>query len=276
MDKFFADIKCISSISDERIAFIRKLSSGKAYAEGDSFFLEGERAISEVPQHKGALKTVIVSNSFAENIDAAESRRGLIRSLRGTGAVFLRVTDKIFSAISKTVTPQGIAAVISKPDFGSVEEMLGRARRVLVLENIQDPGNLGTCIRTADAFGFDAVVLTDNCVDVYNQKVLRSTVGSLFHLPVYKYQRGMFRLSEAIKKQGIKLFGADPKAGIDSRNPEFGGERCAVIIGNEANGLSDVARAVSDSLVKIGMAGNAESLNAAIAAAVLMYELSGK
>ena len=276
MDKFFADIKCVSSISDERIAFIRKLSSGKVYSESDRFFLEGERAVSEIPHRKGAVKTVIVSNSFAEDIDGSGQRRELIKSLRETGAAFIRVTDKIFSALSKTVTPQGIAAVVMKPDFCKLEQKLAEARRVLVLENIQDPGNLGTCIRTADAFGFDAVVLTDNCVDVFNQKVLRSTVGSLFHLPVYKFQQGMYRLSVLIKESGIKLFGADPRAGIDSRSAGFSGERCAVIIGNEANGLTDVARAVSDSLVKIDMAGNAESLNAAVAAAVLMYELSGK
>ncbi|MBO4326169.1 MAG: RNA methyltransferase [Clostridia bacterium] len=236
--------------------------------------MEGERAVSEVPVETGAVKTVVVSKSFIDGIDVNPGRHSFISKLERAGAEILPVTDKVFASLSGTVTPQGIGAVIKRPDSIAPEELPDNASRILVLENVQDPGNVGTCIRTADAFGFDAVICTDNCADVFNPKVIRSTVGSLFHIPVIQFRGGIYKLCAILKARGITVFGADPRGDILSSSGEFGVEKTAVIIGNEANGLTDSARAASDKLVKIPMSGRAESLNAAIAAAVLMYELS--
>ncbi len=268
------DINYVGSLTDKRVVFVRGLSRRKAKPESDCFFLEGERAVSEVPLKQGSIDTLVLSRSYVEGVDTQYGRFAIIRKLQNCGARTLYVTDKVFAAITGTVNPQGIAAVVNKPRFGTLEQLLPSTKRVLVLENLQDPGNLGTCIRTADAFGFDAVICTDNCADVYNQKVLRSTVGSLFHIPVLEFSEGIFKLSVKLKAAGLYIYGADPRGGTSSIDRRFGEGRTAVVIGNEARGLTDAARAVSDELVTIPMAGSAESLNAAIAAAVLMYELS--
>ena len=268
------EISYVGSLTDKRVAFVRGLSRRKNKPDCDCFFLEGERAVSEVPLKQGSIDTLVLSRSYVEGIDTQYGRFAIIRKLQNCGAQTLYVTDKVFAALTGTVNPQGIAAVVNKPRFGTLEQLLPKTRRVLVLENLQDPGNLGTCIRTADAFGFDAVICTDNCADVYNQKVLRSTVGSLFHVPVLEFSEGIFKLSLKLKAAKLTVFGADPRGGTSSVDRRFGEGRTAIIIGNEARGLSDAARAVSDELVTIPMAGSAESLNAAIAAAVLMYELS--
>lgn len=276
MSTDFRSLKYTGSFSDPRLAFIRSLSKKKTAEESGCFFLEGERAISEVPAGSGNVKTVVVSRSFINGIDENPGRFSMLSGLEKSGAAFVAVTDKIFASLSGTVTPQGIGAVIKRPDNISPEALPETVSRILVLENVQDPGNVGTCIRTADAFGFDAVICSDNCADVYNPKVLRSTVGSLFHIPVIQFRGGIFKLCSILKSKGITVFGADPRGGINSSSPEFTAHKAAVIIGNEANGLSDSARAVSDKLVSIQMDGNAESLNAAIAASVLMYELTHK
>ena len=268
------DINYVGSLTDKRVVFVRGLSRRKAKTGSDCFFLEGERAVSEVPLKQGSIDTLVLSRSYVEGVDTQYGRFAIIRKLQNCGAQTLYVTDKVFAAITGTVSPQGIAAVVNKPRFGTLEQLLPKVDRVLVLENLQDPGNLGTCIRTADAFGFDAVICTDNCADVYNQKVLRSTVGSLFHIPVLEFSEGIFKLSVKLKAAGLYVYGADPRGGTSSIERRFGEGRTAVVIGNEARGLTDAARAVSDELVTIPMAGSAESLNAAIAAAVLMYELS--
>ncbi|MBR0159484.1 MAG: RNA methyltransferase [Clostridia bacterium] len=268
------EISYVGSLTDKRVEFVRGLSRRKNKPDCECFFLEGERAVSEVPLKQGSIDTLVLSRSYVEGVDTQYGRFAIIRKLQNCGAGTLYVTDKVFAAITGTVSPQGIAAVVNKPRFGALEPLLRGADRVLVLENLQDPGNLGTCIRTADAFRFDAVICTDNCADVYNQKVLRSTVGSLFHIPVLEFSEGIFKLSIKLKAAGLRLFGADPRGGVSSIDRYFGKDRTAVIIGNEARGLTDAARAVSDELVTVPMAGNAESLNAAVAAAVLMYELS--
>ena len=274
MSNDFRSLKYSGSFSDPRLAFIRGLSKKKTAEESGCFFIEGERAVSEVPSGPGNVKTVVVSRNFIDGIDENPGRYSMLSALKKSGAEFVGVTDKVFASLSGTVTPQGIGAVIRRPDNippGSLPETF---TRVLVLENIQDPGNVGTCIRTADAFGFNAVICVDNCADVYNPKVLRSTVGSLFHLTVIQYAGGIFKLCGVLKSKGFTVFGADPRGGIGSDSPEFYACKAAVIIGNEANGLSDSARAVSDRLVSIHMGGSAESLNAAVAASVLMYELT--
>ncbi len=269
----YSDLKYTGSFSDQRVAFIRSLSKKKVAEDAGCFFIEGERAVSEVPRKKGVIKTVIVSKSFVDGIDSTPGRFELISGLEKAGGELLAVTDKVFGSLSGTVTPQGIGAVVNRPIELTPEEISKKASRILILENVQDPGNIGTCIRTADAFGIDAVICVDNCADVYNPKVLRSTVGSLFHLNVIRFKEGIFKLINILKSCGFTVFGADPRGGISSDSDDFGGNKVAVIIGNEAGGLSKSARAMSDGLVTIPMDGNAESLNAAIAAAVIMYEL---
>jgi len=272
------EAKLVSSTSDKSVVFIRNLSKRKVSEESGCFFLEGERAVSEVPGKPGQIQTLVVSQGFCacegESEERIREKNELFSTLKKAADRTMLVTDKVFSSLAQTVNPQGIGAVITRPEEPDRTELLKNARHVLILENLQDPGNLGTCIRTADAMGFDAVICTDNCADVYNQKVLRSTVGSLFHLPVLQYKDGIYKLAMELKAAGLRFVCAHPRDGVSSAQEGALAGRIALVIGNEARGLSKAALFLADRLVTIPMPGNSESLNAGIAAAILMYEMS--
>jgi len=181
------------------------------------------------------------------------------------------LSEALFTRISKTVNPQGIAMVVDAPPSDDKAFRKEGPCRYIVLEHLQDPGNMGTIIRMADAFAYDAVLLTEDCVDPYNEKVLRASMGSIFHIPLLTFPN-----TEAIfgklAEYGVSSIGAHlrgrPLSGMDFP------ERKALWIGNEANGLTELCSSRCDILVKIEMPGKAESLNAASAASILGYLLS--
>ena len=211
------------------------------------------------------------SGALMERTHLAQAEE-LDRLIARAGDV-LMVGDSAFRFLADTVTPQGIGAVLEFPTMPSLSEVLRKATRLLILENLQDPGNLGTCIRTADAFGFDAVLCVSDCVDAYNPKVLRSTVGSMFHIPVLRIEENISTLLERVKGDGFAVYGAHPRGGAKAGDESLFTGKSAVIIGNEGAGLTEAAKRGSDCLVTIPMPGRAESLNAGIAASVLMYEV---
>jgi TrmH family RNA methyltransferase len=141
---------------------------------------------------------------------------------------------------------------------------------LLLLEDIRDPGNLGTMIRTAEGAGVTGIILNGSSVDIYNPKVIRSTMGSIYRVPFY-YAEDFFEVLTEVKKQGIIIYAAHLLGKPYDTEDSFR-MKCAFLIGNEANGLSKEVSAMADALIKIPMAGKVESLNAAVAAAILMYE----
>lgn len=180
-----------------------------------------------------------------------------------------QVTHKIFTDLSQTETPQGVIGIcqMKRPAI-SVQK-----GRYLLVDGVQDPGNLGTLIRTADAFGLDAIFLGEGCVDGYNAKTLRSAQGSHFHLPVV--HRDLFSVTAEMKKADIPLYGSSLQGKdmtiTDVPLPYFG-----LVVGNEGNGASPELLAEMDEEVKIPMAGRAESMNVAVAAGILLYWLQTK
>ena len=170
-----------------------------------------------------------------------------------------------------TENPQGILAVCKKLDWDADAVLAKKTPFLLLAEELNDPGNLGTVIRTADACGADAVFLSKGSVDLYNPKVLRATMGSLFHVPVFQ-NIDLHALSEKMQAKQIPLYAAHLKG---DRYPYALPlqDACAFLIGNEARGLSEDAAALCDAWVKIPMPGQAESLNASVAAGVLLYEV---
>ena len=188
-----------------------------------------------------------------------------------SGAEFLSFSENLFSKIAQTVNPQGIALVVKAPQADQKIEYDGEESRFIVLEHLQDPGNMGTVIRMADAFGYTAVLFTEDSVDPYNEKVLRASMGSCFHIPLVSFPDAktiLDRLSEShVPSIGAHLHGEDLRS---VKLPK----RAALWIGNEANGLSVTTSSCCDILVKIPMPGRAESLNAASAASILGYLLA--
>ena len=168
-----------------------------------------------------------------------------------------------------TKTPQGILAVVRRMEY-TAEDILGETPHVLVLENIQDPGNLGTIFRTAEAAGATGIVLSKDCVDLYNPKVIRSTMGAIFRIP-FIYTDDLKGTIDELKREGITVYAAHLK-GENSYDMEDYKTACAFLIGHEGNGLTEETAACADRKILIPMEGGAESLNAAVASAVLMFE----
>lgn len=182
------------------------------------------------------------------------------------------VDERVFERLAETETPQGILAVGRMP-YWIEEGVLKKDRGIwLALDAIQDPGNLGTIIRTAEAVGAEAVFLGEGTVDLYNSKVLRATMGSVFRVPSFS-RMNLKELVSRMRESGIFVVSADPHTGQVYYQANLRYPRLAVVIGNEGRGISPELLTLSDIRVKIPLEGKVESLNAAVAGALILYEI---
>lgn len=215
-----------------------------------AFVIEGIRMFNETPEK--LLKEVYISQSFSRDNPGIK------------GEI---VADEVFKKLSDTKTPQGILAVVRKPsyDFGDISVK----GLFLVLEGIQDPGNLGTMIRTGEAAGVKLIIMDRDTADIFSPKVVRATMGAIYRVP-YLYTDDLPRSIEELKKKGVTVYAADLKGKKFYHEITYD-EGSAFLIGNEGNGLSSEILGSSDIRLKIPMKGETESLNAAVAASLLMY-----
>lgn len=246
-----------------RIRAIASLHRKKTRLETGRFLVEGPQAVRELLTHapEAALDVYISydGDGFVELERLADEH----------GVYVTSVTREVMQAMSDTVTPQGIVAVAKMEDH-SLEETLRDAGLVAVLHEVRDPGNAGTVLRAADAAGADAVIFAGDSIDPWNPKVVRSTTGSLFHLPVVTGVT-LEDVRAVATAQGMTLLAAD--VGGENLAPEepLLKERVAWVFGNEARGLTAEALALTDRSLKLPMFGKAESLNLATAASVCLY-----
>ncbi|MCR5589985.1 MAG: RNA methyltransferase [Lachnospiraceae bacterium] len=252
----------ITSTSNDKIKHVTQLvRNTKARRKEGVFVAEGTRFASEIPEDK--LVECFVSEDYLKTDPDL--------SVFGYDTEPVEVSSAVFGKMSDTDNPQGILCVC-RQDQHDLNDFLSKRKgavRLLVLEGIQDPGNLGTMIRTAEGAGFDAVIADENTVDAYNPKVIRSTMGSIFRVPFISVS-DLPGTVEQLKNAGITVYAAHLDGKRNYREEEYG-DRIAFLIGNEGNGLSEEITKKADILVKIPMQGKLESLNAAIAAALLMY-----
>ena len=244
-------------IESNQNKIIKEVNSLKAKKERDKtglFILEGKRLVDEIP-NSWEIKYLLKAESYSEDINFEN---------------VYTVKDSLFEKISETVNPQGILAVCHIKEFDVTNVDYSNSPFFVVLENVTDPGNMGTLIRTADAAGADGIFLSKGCVDIYNPKVIRATMGSIFHLPIYR-NLNLMDLMEDFKNNNVKTLAAHLKGTSTPYKVDMT-TACAVIIGDEANGLSDEISEMASDLVKIPMPGKAESMNAGIAGGILIYE----
>lgn len=180
------------------------------------------------------------------------------------------VADSVFRQMSDTQTPQGILTVLRRPSYTLEDILGGKNPLVMVLEDLQDPGNAGTILRTGEGAGVSGVLLTRTCVDITNPKVIRSTMGSVYRMP-FLYVESVVSLTQELKERKIRTFAAHLK-GRNSYDQESYTGGTAFLIGNEGKGLTEEASDSADCLIRIPMCGKVESLNAAMASGILMYE----
>lgn len=229
------------------------------------FFIEGTRSVKQCVESKGKIKYVVYSEELLN-----EEGLSLIDNLKNTKLDIYSTTETLFKQISDTEAPQGILAVVEMKQT-ELESVFSTPNFIILLDRVQDPGNLGTIIRTADAFGANAIIVTSGCVDVYNPKTVRSTMGSIFQIPIVHIEDIKDAIS-VLKEKNIRVIASSLETDTYSFDMDFKTD-CALVIGNEGMGISSEVIALSDELVKIKMTGLAESLNAGIASGVLMYEV---
>lgn len=253
----------ITSSSNAQVKNLNLLQKkAKARDEQGVFVVEGLKMFEEA-RNAGLLVKTYVSESFYQK--KVQEDACYFNDLD-----YEVVTDGIFKEVADTLTPQGIMGIVKRLEYSLADILSKPSPMLLLLEDIRDPGNLGTILRTAEGAGVSGVILNRSCVDMYNPKVIRSTMGSIYRVPFYQAENFIATLGE-IKKQGIVIFAAHLKGRVYDTEGSFTGS-CAFLIGNEANGLSEEASQMADIRIKIPMEGKVESLNAAVAAAILMYE----
>ncbi|MCL1630583.1 RNA methyltransferase [Sporolactobacillus sp. CPB3-1] len=247
------------SLQNEKVKLWKKLKLRKWREREQKYLIEGPHLVQEaVFSAREQVNTILIDEAF--HLPAEWPLDGI---------EIFQVTHKIFTELTQTETPQGIIAIceMSRP------AVLLKPGRYLLVDGVQDPGNLGTLIRTADAFGLDTIYLGDGCVDGYNAKTLRSAQGSHFHLPVV--HKNLFQLSKEMKAQKIPLYGSSLQ-GHELDQVSVNGPYFGLVVGNEGNGASPELLAEMDQQVKIPMRGSAESLNVAVASGILLYWLQAK
>lgn len=251
----------ITSVTNQQVKnLIRLRERVKERKKQGVFVAEGVRMCMEAP--KEMLVKLFLSESFYAREDV---RRELVRSRE-----YEVLADDVFRRVSDTQTPQGVLAVIRQAEWQQ-EEILGAENGLwLVLEDIRDPGNLGTIFRTAEAAGAGAIIMSEGTVDVYNPKVVRSTMGSLYRMPFF-YSKDIAGTVITLKQTGASIYAAH----LEGRNfydeEDYLG-KTAFLIGNEGDGLSPELEGLAHERIKIPMCGMVESLNASVASALLLYE----
>lgn len=242
----------------------RLMKQSRARRQEGVFVVEGWKMVKEALRRGLVLQLYIAESGFGrceEELAAEAVERPVLETM----------SDALFRQLSDTVNPQGILGIVRMPVYDRREILAGSEVKLLCLEDIQDPGNLGTMIRTAEGAGMSGIVLSKGCVDLFNPKVVRSTMGSLFRVPFYSCDDLAEEMSY-LQSLNFHFYAAHLQAKRSFQEETYEG-RMGILIGNEANGLSPKATEQADSLVKIPMAGELESLNAAISAALLMYEV---
>ncbi|ASN05049.1 TrmH family RNA methyltransferase [Virgibacillus necropolis] len=244
----------ITSIQNAQVKNWAKLKMKKFRVKAGLFLVEGEHLVAEVHNSDWQMAEIIVQDGTMVP-DFANQYLTTI------------VANNVFQHITDTKTPQGIAGIVKVKEPNWVD-----VKTALLLDSIQDPGNLGTMIRTADAVGFDAVIIGDHSVDLYNNKTIRSTQGSLFHIPVF--HENLALKIPSLQEEGFTVWAtslenAQPykKAIVDNK--------MGLLVGNEGNGVDQSLIDLADYNVNIPIHGKAESLNVSVAAGILMYHISG-
>lgn len=241
-------MEVITSLDNKRIKNYAKLLNKKYREQEGLFLVEGEHLVIEA-KNAGCLIEVIKCEDYDMDFDVSTTL----------------VTYDVIKKLSNTLNPQkviGICKMLDNKDIGN---------KVLILEDIQDPGNLGTIIRSSVAFGIDTIVLSNNTVDMYNDKVLRSSEGMIFHIDIVKMD-----VSECVDKlheEGYEIYGTKVDGGTDLRNVTVG-EKYAIVMGNEGAGVSLSTLDKCDKYIYIPMNNECESLNVGVATSIILYELN--
>lgn len=251
-------ITSLTNAAVKRIVLLQ--AKEKSRREEGLFIIEGVRMFVEAPPER--IDQIYVTEEFIDSMSDAVRQK-----LKITG--YETVTREVMCKMSDTPTPQGILCTISSLEHDA-SEIISKGSLFVLLDGLQDPGNLGTIFRTSEAAGVDGILLSRECVSIYNPKSVRSTMGTLFRMK-FAYVDDLVDTMAQMQQAGVQTYAAHLKGEKDYDSFDYT-KPCAFIIGNEGAGISDRVADAADTYLKIPMEGEVESLNAAIATSVLLYE----
>lgn len=255
-----AEAGMISSTANAQVKDVVALrKKPKVRREKGLFLVEGKKMFEEVPRER--LVKTFVSESFLKTPE----NRELLGQIR-----YETVSDAVFSYMADTQTPQGILAEVKQMEWTLADLFRAEAPRLVILETLQDPGNLGTILRAAEGAGISGILMNMDTVDIYSPKVIRSTMGAIYRIPFF-YAPDFREALQTVKRRGVRLYAAHLAAERCYEEEDYT-KASGFLIGNEGNGLTDATAVLADAYIKIPMEGKVESLNAAVAASVLMFE----
>ena len=255
-------MQIITSKDNEFVKNIKKLKEKKYRDENNQFIVEGIKLVAEAIEEQADIDCVVVCEDC---INEGLIDKKLLYEIAKFKCIY--VTEKIFNTLTDVTSPQGILAVINRKDNNANIDY--NQDFIVVLDGIQDPGNLGTILRTVDAAGLNQIVLSKETADTFNPKVVRSTMGGIFRVNIIKPDNLVETLKN-LKKRGFEVV----VTSLDTDNSvyDINYNKKVIVIGNEANGVSKKIQDLADKKVKIPMLGKTESLNAGVAAGIMIYE----
>ncbi|MFW5718954.1 MAG: TrmH family RNA methyltransferase [Halanaerobium sp.] len=260
-------MEIISSSQNDKVKYLNKLYRSRNRRREGVFILEGKRLIEAALAGGADFKQVFLTPAFFKSA----ANDNLLADLN-LKADFIYLEEELLKETASTVNPQGILAVVKESVFRG-DDFYQQADKILLLDRIQDPGNMGTMIRTAVAAGFEGIIVLKGSVDIYNQKVIRATMGGIFSIAIRQKLSQQEFLSEIeAEAADYELLAADVEAEEYHFEHQYQ-KKLILMIGNEANGLDQNLLAAATSKIKIPLAGEIESLNAAVAASVISFEI---
>ena len=252
----------ITSKENEFVKQVKKLKDKKYRDMANQFIIEGIKLVAEAIQEKAPIKQIILCDDCEKNETIPKE---LMYEIAKYECIY--VTQKIFNYLSEVQTPQGILAIIEKRDK---DVAIDYTQDILVtLDNVQDPGNLGTILRTVDSIGLTQILVSKGTADVYNPKVVRSTMGAIFRVKIIECDDLRQTLKE-VKKHKFKIVVSSLETQDTIYQIHY--DKKIIVIGNEANGVEEKIQEIADEKVKIPMLGKTESLNASVATGIILYE----
>ncbi|MCH5584479.1 RNA methyltransferase [Shimazuella sp. AN120528] len=250
----------ITSPQNQQFKRWKKLLSKKGRQTEGAYLAEGVHLLQEALTAKGEIRSIIIREGFVDSEKWIEANQA--------HTPVYQLSAPIFSKLIDTESPQGVLTEVTIPHW-DIETQLKESNLILLLDEIQDPGNLGTILRTASATGVDLVVLGKGTVDPYNSKVIRSTMGAVFHLPIL--EADLLEVIPMLRQKNITVVGTSPHNGVYSFDYLFP-TRVAIVLGNEGRGIQEAVLQQIDQALMVPMVGRAESYNVSITAGILLYE----
>ncbi len=253
----------ITSKDNSAIKYIKALSQKKYRDECGEYIVEGIKMCKEAFEFCD-IKTIVICKELLEN-EYDDILKAINKYKKQDSLI--EVSNAVFTTISDTKTPQGVICVVKK----EMPKKLKNVDTIFVLDDVQDPGNVGTIIRTLDSAGYSSLILSKGSADPYNLKVVRSTMGAIFRLQIEQLNLELFERIESLKKEGYKICITSLDAKEYYSNLDFN-QKLVIVIGNESKGVSKEIQDLADIKIKIPMIGKTESLNAAVATSIIAYE----